>query len=61
MDITIREELFGQENFNLDAFEALMMDELKPKPQTISNIMAYSRALSVSTFDSLGQQETILN
>ena len=61
MDITIHEELFGQENLNIDAFEALMMDNLKPRQKTINNIMAYSKALSVSTYDSLGQQDTILN
>jgi len=61
MDITLHEQNHGQKIVNLEAFEALMMNDLKPKQSTIKNIMAYSKALSVECYDSLGQQETILN
>ena len=61
MEKPVHEEFYGQELVSIEVFEALMMDDLKPKKQTIANIMAYSKALSVRCYDSLGSQETILN
>lgn len=61
MEKPVHEEFYGQELANLEVFEAFMMDDLKPKKQTIANIMAYSKALAVQCYESLGQQETILN
>ena len=61
MEKHLHEEFYGQEFVNLEVFEALMMDDLKPKKQTIANIMAYSKALTVQCYESLGCQETILN
>ena len=61
MEIPLHEEFYGQELVNMELFEALMLDDLKPKKQTIANLMAYSKALSVRCYESLGQQETILN
>ncbi len=61
MEKPLHEEIFGLELVNMEAFEALMLDDLKPKRQTIANIMAYSKALEIKNYKSLGQQEIILN
>jgi hypothetical protein len=61
MEKPVHEEFYGQELANFEVFEALMMDDLKPKKQTIANLMAYSKALAVNCYQSLGCQETILN
>lgn len=61
MEKPIHEEFYGQELVNFEVFEALMMDDLKPKKQTIAKIMAYSKALTIHCYESLGCQETILN
>ena len=61
MEITLHEKNHGQKTQNLEAFEDLMMGNLKPNETTLKKIMAYSRALSIKKFDCLGEQETILN
>tara|TARA_R110002050_G_scaffold286088_1_gene436095 strand:- start:47856 stop:48041 length:186 start_codon:yes stop_codon:yes gene_type:complete len=61
MEKPVHEEFYGHELANLEVFEALMMDDLKPKKQTIANIMAYSKAVTFQCYESLGQQESILN
>ena len=61
MDITLHENNHGEKLVSLEAFEDLMMGNLKPSKTTIKNIMAYSKALSIKKFDCLGEQETILN
>lgn len=61
MEKPLHEEYYGQELVNIELFEALMLDDLKPKKQTIAKIMAYSKALTIRCYESLGQQEVILN
>ena len=61
MEAPLHEEFYGQKLASIELFEALMLDDLKPRKQTIANIMAYSKALDVRCYDSLGDQETILN
>ena len=61
MDITLHETNHGQKTQNLESFEDLMMGRLKPTKTTVNNIMAYSKALSINSYDCLGEQETILN
>jgi ribosomal protein S15P/S13E len=61
MDITLHEELYGQTFLDSKANDASSKPKLRAKKETIKNLMDYSRALSVNCYDSLGQQETILN
>lgn len=61
MDITIHEEFYGQKSLNQEASPHVEPQKMIVHRQTITNIMAYSKALSVSCFDSLGTQEIILN
>lgn len=61
MDITLHEELYGQTFLNPKENKTSSKPKLKAKKETIKNLMNYSRALSVNCYDSLGQQETILN
>jgi hypothetical protein len=61
MDITLHEKNHGQQIVNLDAFEAVAMNDLKPKSNIIKNLMAYSKALKVNDYKTLGKQELILN
>ncbi len=61
MDITIHEEFHGQKSLNQEAIDASAQERIVPKKQTIASIMAYSGALSVRCYETLGQQESILN
>lgn len=61
MDITLHEEFYGRKMVSQEASDASTMHRFVPKKQTIANIMAFSRALSVNTYDHLGVQEIILN
>jgi hypothetical protein len=61
MDITLHEEFYGQKSLNQEAVDASLQERIVPKKQTIATIMAYSRALSIQCYETLGQEETILN
>lgn len=61
MDITLHEELYGQTFLNPKTEKSNGEPKIRARKETIKNLMAYSRALSVKSYESLGQQETILN
>ncbi len=61
MDITLHEKLYGQIFLNSKTEKSVGESKIKVRKETIKNLMAYSRALSVSNYESLGQQEVILN
>ncbi|MGB0391557.1 MAG: hypothetical protein ACPGRC_01310 [Salibacteraceae bacterium] len=61
MDITLHEESYGQKSLKKEVVAAFKELSAKPSRDTIKNIMAYSRALSVSDYESLGKQELNLN
>lgn len=61
MDITLHEEFYGQTFLNPKAEKSSGGSKIRARKETIKNLMAYSRALSVKSYESLGQQETILN
>mgnify|MGYP000050051916 CR=1 FL=1 len=61
MDITLHEESYGQKSLKSEIAKAFSADGISAQRNTIKNIMAYSKALSVGQFDTLGQQETNLN
>ncbi|MFT4754129.1 MAG: hypothetical protein ACI9GM_001008 [Salibacteraceae bacterium] len=61
MDITLHEESYGQKSLKSELAEAFSAEGLPAQRETIKNIMAYSKALSVNQFGTLGKQETNLN
>lgn len=61
MDITIHEESYGQTSLKADIISAFQSEAVQPKRNTIKNLMAYSKALTVNQYDTLGQQEINLN
>jgi hypothetical protein len=61
MDITLHEESYGQKSLKSEIVSAFKEKGTSPERETIKNIMAYSKALSISQFDTLGQQESNLN
>ena len=61
MDTPLHKEFFERKSLKLVIKEALEATPILPNQNTIKNIMAYSKALSVSQYESLGQQEMNLN
>ena len=61
MDITLHEEFYGQKSLKEEIVDAFNKETIVPARDTIKNIMAYSKALAVREYESVGQQEIILN
>lgn len=61
MDITLHEESYGQKSLKKVVAALFQEEGVKPKNDTIKNIMAYSRSLSVNKFETLGTQDINLN
>lgn len=61
MDKPLPQNFSEYSNDCIETLEALMTEEMKPKKQTIANLMAYSKALKIENYSTLGQQEIILN
>lgn len=61
MDKTLHEEFYGQKSIEKEVIGFFHENEVKPHSDKIRNIMAFSKAFSVEQYDSLEQQETILN
>jgi hypothetical protein len=61
MDITLHEESYGQKSLKTEIVNAFHSESIKVHGDTIKNLMAYSKALAVNQYQSLGQQENNLN
>ncbi len=61
MDKTLHEEFYGQKSIKNEVIDFFTENEVKPHRDKIKNIMAFSKALTVGQYESIGPQETILN